>query len=64
MNKNSNEVRRVPGFTAEKALEHGAATPYAGLASRVAGGSGVAPASICVCVPRAGCYCWHYPHRE
>jgi len=41
---NQNENRRIPGFTAEKALEQRAATPYAGLASRGAGGGAVEPA--------------------
>jgi hypothetical protein len=39
-----NEMHRVPGFTAEQALEQGASTPYAGLAFRGAGGGAVAPA--------------------
>ena len=41
-----NEMRRVPGFTAENALEQGASTPYAGLALAGAGGGAVEPASI------------------
>ena len=44
MNMTKNEMRRVPGFTAENALEQGAPTPYAGLASRGGGGGEVEPA--------------------
>jgi hypothetical protein len=43
---NKNEMHRVPGFTAEQALEQGAATPYAGLALRGEGGGAVEPAFI------------------
>jgi hypothetical protein len=43
MNQNGNEVRRVPGFTAERVLEQGASKPYAGLALR-GGGGAVEPA--------------------
>ena len=41
---NEHEMHRVPGFTAERALEQGASTPYAGLALRGAGGGAVEPA--------------------
>jgi hypothetical protein len=40
---NKNVMHRVPGFTAEQALEQGASTPYAGLALRSAGGGAVEP---------------------
>jgi hypothetical protein len=44
MSMKKNEMHRVPGFTAEKALEQDASTPYAGLALRGAGGGAVEPA--------------------
>jgi hypothetical protein len=47
MNMNKNEMHRVPGFTADKALEQ-ASTPHAGIASRN-GQSGVEPASVYYC---------------
>ena len=36
-----NESRKIPGFTAEDALEQGVSNPYAGLAQSRAGGSAV-----------------------
>jgi hypothetical protein len=52
---NKNEMRRVPGFTAEQALEQRASSPYAGLAFRGGRGEGGAaePAFI-KGIPR----CW------
>jgi hypothetical protein len=40
---NKNEKHRVPGFTAEQALERGASSHYAGVASRDGGSGGVTP---------------------
>jgi hypothetical protein len=55
MSMNKNEMHRVPGFTAEQALEEGASTPYAGLALRGEGGGAVEPATVYVGYdPRTG----------
>jgi hypothetical protein len=49
MRVKKNEMHRVPGFTAENALEQGARAPYAGLASRGAGGGAVEAAFSQTC---------------
>jgi hypothetical protein len=41
MNRVKNEIHRIPGFSAEKVLEQGASSPYAGLAQSRAGGGTV-----------------------
>jgi hypothetical protein len=55
---NMNEKRRVPGFTAEQALEQGATTPYAVRAVGSSEGGAVEPAlTVCrrLCYPGLGC---------
>jgi len=51
---NKNEMRRVPGFTAERALEQGASTRYAGLTGHGKEGGAVELAHIIKGIPR----CW------
>jgi hypothetical protein len=51
MNKN----RRIPGFTAENALEQQASTRYTGLAQNRAGGDAVEPSYIIQVPPKPYC---------